>query len=457
MTEHYTILTDKGASKIAEAIRIGQQLEITHIALGDGDGKLPQPQSNATSLVKERYRAPINSAKVDEHNTAWVIFEQVLAPDIGGWWIREVGLYDKDGDLIAIGNYPEQYKPLLTEGASTTQTVTIVIQVLSSEAITLKIDPSVVLATRQYVDDYIQKVSSLLSTGNEKLQIAIAESDVAWRKNIDSIQGSLTNRSGHYTSSDDWNSIKNPGVYSVGPGQADKYGNGVPPASYWYGILYVERSGGVITQQYIQHQGMRTFQRMTYEGSPEWGEPWAELGVASAGSIIYTASQNVPAGYLVADGSVISRDKYYNLFKAIGTTYGSGDGSSTFNLPDLRGEFIRGWDKGRGIDEDRQIGSWQEPTALRTEMGPTGPNDTSTTIGLWYSNVDRRNISTEDSVIKDPRTPTGDKAKTVSESKSSVDNSLYAAGVYNNSTQWAYKSWITIRPRNVALLACIKY
>ena len=160
MTEHYTILTDKGASKIAEAIRVGQKIEITQMALGDGDGSLPKPQSNATSLVKERYRASINSAKVDEHNNAWVIFEQVLAPDIGGWWIREVGLYDKDGDLIAIGNYPEQYKPLLTEGASTTQTVSIVIQVLSSDAITLKVDPSVVLATRQYVDDICNKIKN---------------------------------------------------------------------------------------------------------------------------------------------------------------------------------------------------------------------------------------------------------------------------------------------------------
>ena len=165
MAEHYTILTDKGASKIAEAIRIGQKIEIAQMALGDGDGSLPKPQSSATSLVKERYRSSINSAKVDEHNNAWVIFEQVLAPDIGGWWIREVGLYDKDGDLIAIGNYPEQYKPLLTEGASTTQTVSIVIQVLSSDAITLKVDPSVVLATRQYVDEKEKEILSSLKEG----------------------------------------------------------------------------------------------------------------------------------------------------------------------------------------------------------------------------------------------------------------------------------------------------
>lgn len=160
MAEHYTILTNKGASKTAEAFRIGQKIEITQIALGDGNGQLPQPQSNVTSLVNERYRAPINSAKVDKSNSSWVIFEQVLTPDVGGWWIREVGLYDKDGDLIAVGNYPEQYKPLLTEGASITQTISIVIQVLSSDAITLNVDPSIVLATRQYVDEEVKKYNN---------------------------------------------------------------------------------------------------------------------------------------------------------------------------------------------------------------------------------------------------------------------------------------------------------
>lgn len=152
MATHYTVLTHTGVAKIADAIRTGTRVEITSLAVGDGAGKLPAPSANTTRLVNEQHRAPINLSFIDENNTAWVVFEQVLPPEVGGWWIREVGLFDAAGDLIAVGNYPKQYKPLLDEGASTTQTVRVVILVSDTNAVTLKIDPSVVLATRQYVD-----------------------------------------------------------------------------------------------------------------------------------------------------------------------------------------------------------------------------------------------------------------------------------------------------------------
>ena len=417
MTEHYTILTDKGASKIAEAIRVGQKIEITQMALGDGDGSLPKPQSNATSLVKERYRASINSAKVDEHNNAWVIFEQVLAPDIGGWWIREVGLYDKDGDLIAIGNYPEQYKPLLTEGASTTQTVSIVIQVLSSDAITLKIDPSVVLATRQYVDDHV----NLLTIKNESVKELIYNESRSREVEFNNIRNELTPRAGSIVHTDDWNSLISPGVYKVTPGDGGPNEN-APPAGYWYGLLLVEMSGQAIIQQYIQHRGLRTFQRMNFNNGINWDENWAELGVEYAGSIIYTASQRAPSGYLVADGAAISRKDYANLFNAIGTTFGSGNGSTTFNVPDLRGEFIRGWDKDRGIDSGRVFGSQQSD-----ELKSHSHNINTTSSATSYNdNVDPMRGSMKGTVATN-------------------SNSITATG--GNET----------RPRNVALLACIKY
>lgn len=153
MANHYTILTDVGAALIANAYRLGTKLSVARLAVGDGNGKLPNPNSSDTRLINERYRAQINQAFIDDANDAWVVFEVVLPPDVGGWWIREVALFDADDNMIAIGNYPEQYKPLLSEGASTTQTVRVVIQVLTSSAITLKVDPSVVLATRKYVDD----------------------------------------------------------------------------------------------------------------------------------------------------------------------------------------------------------------------------------------------------------------------------------------------------------------
>ena len=152
MPQFYTILTDVGQAKIANALALGQTINITELAVGDGGGSLPTPDSSATTLVNEVRRAPINTSHVDSENPTWIVVEQVLPPDVGGWTIREIGVYDVDGDLIGIGNYPETYKPILSEGSSRTQTVRFVMEVSDTSAVTLKVDPSVVLATRQYVD-----------------------------------------------------------------------------------------------------------------------------------------------------------------------------------------------------------------------------------------------------------------------------------------------------------------
>lgn len=156
MPQFYTLLTDVGQAKIANAIALGGAIEITTLALGDGGGSLPTPDSTATALVNEVRRAPINTSHADPDNPAWIVVEQVLPPDIGGWTIREVGVYDADGDLIGIGNYPETYKPVLSEGSSRTQTVRFVMEVSDTSAVTLRVDPGVVLATRAHVDDSIE-------------------------------------------------------------------------------------------------------------------------------------------------------------------------------------------------------------------------------------------------------------------------------------------------------------
>ncbi|MBZ5876007.1 phage tail-collar fiber domain-containing protein [Chromohalobacter israelensis] len=157
MPQFYTLPTVIGEAKIANAIALGSTIEITKLAIGDGGGSLPKPDSDRTSLVNEIRRAAINTSVVDDDNPNWIVVEQVLPPDVGGWTIREVGLYDADGDLIAYGNYPETYKPVLSEGSGRTQTIRFVMQVSDTAAVTLKVDPSVVLATREHVDDEIDE------------------------------------------------------------------------------------------------------------------------------------------------------------------------------------------------------------------------------------------------------------------------------------------------------------
>ncbi|ECO7667212.1 phage tail protein [Salmonella enterica] len=149
----YTLLTEIGAAKLASAAALGVPLKITHMAVGDGGGVLPTPSAQQTALVAERRRAALNMLYIDPQNNSQIIAEQVIPETEGGWWIREVGLFDETGALIAVGNCPESYKPQLTEGSGRTQTVRMVLITSSTDNITMKFDPAVVLATRKYVDD----------------------------------------------------------------------------------------------------------------------------------------------------------------------------------------------------------------------------------------------------------------------------------------------------------------
>ena len=153
MSTYFAILTEVGEAKLANAIALGQTLKLKNLAVGDGNGNLPMPSRTQKALVREVRRAGLNQLTIDPANTSQIIVEQVLPEDVGGWWIREIGIFDEAGDLCAVANCPPSYKPLMTEGSGRTQVVRIVLIVTSTAAIELKIDPSVILATRKYVDD----------------------------------------------------------------------------------------------------------------------------------------------------------------------------------------------------------------------------------------------------------------------------------------------------------------
>lgn len=149
--KYFAILTNYGAAQLANAVALGTQLNISAMAVGDGGGTLPVPDPAQTKLIRETRRAAVNQVSVDEKNPNFIIAEQVIPENEGGWFIREIGLFDDNGGLIAVGNTPETYKPNLQEGSGRTQVIQMVLMVSSTQAITLKVDPSVVLATREYV------------------------------------------------------------------------------------------------------------------------------------------------------------------------------------------------------------------------------------------------------------------------------------------------------------------
>lgn len=152
---YYAILTAIGEAKLANAAALNTTLKLAKMAVGDGGGVVPTPNRSQTALVGEWYRAGLNTLAVDPNNTSQIIAELVIPEATGGSWIREMGLIDADGNLIAVANTPPSYKPQLAEGSGRTQVLRMVLVVSSTSAVELKIDPSVVLATRQYVDDAI--------------------------------------------------------------------------------------------------------------------------------------------------------------------------------------------------------------------------------------------------------------------------------------------------------------
>lgn len=150
---YYTVLTTIGQAQLANAVALGKQIRLTEMALGDGSGAAVTPNQSQIALAREVYRAQLNQLTTDESNPNYVIAELVVPSESGGWTVREVGLYDDAGNLIAVGNFPETYKPALSEGASRDLVIRVIIEVSNTSAVTLKIDPSMVLASRQWVQD----------------------------------------------------------------------------------------------------------------------------------------------------------------------------------------------------------------------------------------------------------------------------------------------------------------
>ena len=151
----YTLITQQGAALLANATALGVPLKLTKMAVGDGNGSATTPNASQTSLIHEVYQAPLNSLTTDEKNPNQIIAELVIPENQGGWFIHEIGLYDENNTLIAVGNCPATYKPQLSEGSGRTQVIRMIIIVDNVDCVALKIDPSVVLATRKYVDDLL--------------------------------------------------------------------------------------------------------------------------------------------------------------------------------------------------------------------------------------------------------------------------------------------------------------
>jgi len=310
-TKYFALLTNQGAAKLANAAALGSKVNITSLGVGDGGGTLPTPDAAQTKLIGEKRRAQLNSLTVDAANSSQIIAEQIIPESEGGFWIREIGLYDADGVLIAVANCPETYKPQLAEGSGRTQTVRMILIVNSTTAVTLKIDPSVVLATRKYVDDAVIEVKAY----------------------ADSVMKSHTD-------------AKNPHSQYLQIANA----------------LAEIKDAGLIADV-LKNLGLG-------EGS-----------AVPVGVPLPYASSVPPAGWLKCNGASFSALAYPVLAKLY----------TSLKLPDLRGEFVRGWDDGRGADTGRALLSSQGD-AIRNIKGfvsASGGSQFDSFSGAFYDSGSR--------------------------------------------------------------------
>jgi phage-related tail fiber protein len=160
--QFYTILTLLGQAEIAAAVANGSQVPFAYMAIGDGNGAYYEPSEGQTILVHERYRAGINSVSVDPLNPNWIVVEMTIPAVTGGWYAREVGVFGENGNLLAVGKVPETYKPAFSEGAGKDLVIRTILEVSNASAVVLQVDPSVVLASKAYVDATVANVEAEL-------------------------------------------------------------------------------------------------------------------------------------------------------------------------------------------------------------------------------------------------------------------------------------------------------
>ncbi|ARI61693.1 phage tail protein [Salmonella enterica subsp. enterica] len=449
-TKFYTLLTDIGAAKLASAAALGVPLKITHMAVGDGGGTLPTPDAKQTALVNEKRRAALNMLYIDPQNSSQIIAEQVIPENEGGWWIREVGLFDESGALIAVGNCPESYKPQLAEGSGRTQTVRMVLITSSTDNITLKIDPAVVLATRKYVDDkvlelkvyaddqmakhlaapdphsqYAPKASPTFTgtpkaptpaAGNNTTQLAttafvqaalttLINGAPATLDTLKEIAAAINNDPKFSTTINNALALKAPlsspaltGTPTA-PTAAQSVNNTQIATTAFVKSAIAAMVGSApaaldtlneLAAALGNDPNFATTMLNALAGKQPLDNTLTNLsGKDVAGLLAYLGlgegsalpvgvpvpwpSATPPTGWLKCNGAAFSAEEYPELAKAYPTN----------KLPDLRGEFIRGWDDGRGMDTGRAILSAQGD-AIRNIYGEFKTVNTEN-YSIWES------------------------------------------------------------------------
>ncbi|MDF0730550.1 phage tail protein [Pseudomonas entomophila] len=542
-TQFGGFLTNIGIAQQANNAALGLPWNITHMLIGDAGGEPsqtpePTPKPTQTALVRQVYRAQLNAIYPSPADPGVLVAELVLPPETGGWWIRELALEDGNGNFIAVAKPAPSYKPLLAQGSGRTQTIRMHVVFGNVANVTLKIDPSIVLATRDYVDK-AREAAELYARNQLKAHTDAANPHPQYLRRADVAKDSgplawlgdaagtgdalvLTLKNAEtaltaYAAGQRFQfkaRVANTGVVTAringlpivavkkagNNGLVDLVGGDIRAGALYdlnYDGSFFQLGGGVGASKAFERfsfeasLGQTLFsvphaigstivlrngreitdylsdgQKITLKAPCSLGESVEILAFSSfqaansytkaeTDALLKTASAlpvgtmlpfpkgTVPAGFLEVDGSAQSAAVYPDLAGYLGTTYNKGnEPAGFFRLPDSRGEFLRGWDHGRGIDTARAMGSYQDD-ALQNLIGSIGLRGGAGiglgvlggTAGVFSGSFGES--SPANTITRDP-------------------NSAAASDVVRFDASKAARTAAETRPRNLAVMWCIK-
>jgi phage-related tail fiber protein len=474
MADYYTLLTNAGIAYETACKAAGTPIKLTQISVGDGGGSVYNPAATATSLKREVWRGPLNALFQDEKNPSWLLAEVTIPPDVGGWYVREAGLWTDTGILYAIVKYPESFKPVLaTSGSGKEFYIRSIFETSNASLVTLLIDDTVVKATRAWVMSYLAEELGKLD-GKQSVRVAATTNVVLnGAQQIDGVaviagdrvlvaNQTLAKDNGLWiVANGDWVRATDANTSAkVTPGVTVMVEEGTANGdSLWHLTTNAPITLGTTALTFKMLAGRTGIAAGTYKTLTvdEYGratgganpQTLAGFGIKDSytkteiegmianasmlpvGTIVAFPGATPPVGFLELDNSVKSAALYPDLNAYLAGKYNKGDeGAGNFRLPDGRGEFLRGWDHGRGVDVGRAIGSSQVDTLQNITGNFDGYLDITTASGAFSLN----NMS-------------------ISSTPLNQKNAYH--GVYFDASKVARTSTET-RPRNLAVMWCIK-
>jgi len=418
--------------------------------------------------VRERFRSEVNRVYQDPDNKSRFTAELVIPATEGGFTLREVGVFDDQGGLFVVGDLPDTYKPTQNEGSFADTVVRVEFIVSNADIVTLQVDPNVAVATQSWISNNVTAAALIPggTTGQVLAKSSNADGDTEWQDpdvrniTVDIIDEIQTLADGQIQVD-----LANTTTYGLAvyiEGVRINRGSGTDqwePDATIETRLMLGKTYPPGTEIYFVQNEPSGSAPAPLERSKNLedlqNKPLARINLdvfsrsevrqmAPAGKLGYFFQSNAPTGWLKANGAAVSRTAYASLFAAIGTTYGDGDGFNTFNLPDARGVFPRGLDDGRGLDSGRAIGSYQSDDFKSHDHSgkarKAGAHTHKIREGHYLPYGGGDYTSGDDYTSKTYRY---------------VDS--LSAGEHEHDLEINKTGGSETRPKNIALLACIKY